>query len=523
MEILSKTKSDSGSPTVYYTVNASVGTRTATTVDITIEVITRLANSGSYLGAGKKYGINTYIKLNGEEHLIVAKGTGESWEGTANHYSTETITVENISPSATELTGITFRAIRTSGNTANAGYLEPRYCSNITIPTGHTPPSDVAYTMTETNQKLINAGIGNDKFVNQLSVKSFNFTANFYEGAVGEEYTIFNRIVPYSTNTLPLIIDFRQEELLTALDNPNKVLIRGRVIDSKGGVKLTDIVYYDYVDYSKISLIETATKLKRNGQISGKVFLNVKGNLFNGIIGNVNQSQYKPTIKYKYWKRGDVEPSTFDNTIPSANITTSGNTFSVNDFEIGSPIETDSNYFNPDFAYQVKIYVEDNFTSYTSQEKSIPVGEATWTEYQDRVDFKKITIKGEELSVDSGPKLLTDDYVGFMNGSQSLTLREPVSAQPHGIILVWSAYANDTAQNYDFNYIFIPKTHIELFDTNGVSMRLTNDSGSKICSKYIYVSDNFISGNDVNGANDHREANVDVSPKYFVLRYVIGV
>lgn len=263
----------------------------------------------------------------------------------------------------------------------------------------HKLPDEITFDILEVNEDLINAGVSNDTFVKDLSIKSFNISGNTYDNATIKEYGILNRIVPYGTATLPLIIDFSQNEILTDLTYVTKVPITGRIIDSYNTAGYSETLLFDYVSYNKINLIETSTTVKRNGQTSGKVKLNVNGNLYNGVVGNVDQSAFKPIVKYKFWQTGTEEPTTYDYEIPSNNITIENGVFNVNNYEIGSSVETDINWFNPDNAYKIKVYVKDNFTSYESQEKSIAVGEATWTEYKDRVDFKKITIKGQKISL----------------------------------------------------------------------------------------------------------------------------
>jgi hypothetical protein len=235
-------------------------------------------------------------------------------------------------------------------------------------------------------------------FVKNLSIKSFKISGNIYGGATIKEYSIYNRIVPYSSTTLPVIVDLTQYVLQTDLTYISKIPITAQLIDSfeTAGYSTTDL--YDYIEYYKVNLIETSTVAKRNGQTSGKVYLNILGNLFNGVVGNVDQTSYKPIIKYKFWKLGDVEPTTYDYIVNDAAIILDNGKFSISRFEIGTSDEKKVNYFNPEYAYRLKVYVEDNFSSYETIEKTIPVGEATWTEYKDRVDFKKVTIKGNEVS-----------------------------------------------------------------------------------------------------------------------------
>ena len=265
----------------------------------------------------------------------------------------------------------------------------------------HQGPTNVQYTITETNQDLIDAGVANNVFIKDLSIKSFNITCDpLYDGATVEAYFVFNYLNRYPavpSATLPVVIDFSQNTLRYGDIEANKVPILVGILDNMGGEgRSGNFDSYDMIPYNKITITETDTTVKRKGQVSGRVNLNVNGNYYNGTIGNVDQGgTYKPTIKYKFWKSGDSEPSTYDYTVPSASVTTNNGTFSVYNYDIGSSTETDPNYFNPDYSYRIRVKVEDTFTKNVESEiKYVPVGEAVWTEYKDRVDFKKITVGG---------------------------------------------------------------------------------------------------------------------------------
>lgn len=400
--ILRETKSTSGSPYVYYTVDATTSNRTANSIDVKVTVTSRLASSESYLGDGDNYGIRGFIEIEDIEYELVLKKKTESWSGTTKHSVSKTITVDTLTASQTLLENIKFRAIRTSGNTANAGYLKATSCKDIEIPIGHTPPSDVTYTITELNQKLIDAGITDNLFVENLSEKQFDISATLHDDADVSKYSIYNYFQVYSSQTTPIIVDFSVDDLFAGNGERDMVYIRARVDDTLGGSTWSGNPYnifdtYNYIPYSKIKLVETSTTAKRNGQTSGKVRLNINGNLYNGEVGNVDQTNYKPIVKYKFWQTGTEEPSIYNYTIPSENIVIENGAFSVSNYEIGSSVETDVNWFNPDNAYKIKIQLSDNFTTYESNEKTINVGKATWTEYKDRVDFEKLTVKGKDV------------------------------------------------------------------------------------------------------------------------------
>lgn len=117
----------------------------------------------------------------------------------------------------------------------------------------------------------------------------------------------------------------------------------------------------------------------------------------------------------------------------------------------------------------------------------------------------------------AGPKI-----ENFMTGSQSITLSEPVSQQAHGIVLCWCAYANETTQDYDNFYTFVPKSHIATKKGQGVLTTMSTVGFGHIGAKYVYVNDNRITGvDDNNGHGTHNGVTFD--NRHWVLDTVIGV
>ena len=106
-----------------------------------------------------------------------------------------------------------------------------------------------------------------------------------------------------------------------------------------------------------------------------------------------------------------------------------------------------------------------------------------------------------------------------MQASQTINLNEKISEQRTGIVLHWQAYENGNAQNYDHNYCFIPKTHTS---RSGVAMFLTNQSGTHVGTKYVYVSNTKIEGHDNNYSNA-TASGITLDRRYFVLTEVLGV
>lgn len=112
----------------------------------------------------------------------------------------------------------------------------------------------------------------------------------------------------------------------------------------------------------------------------------------------------------------------------------------------------------------------------------------------------------------------------FMTADQTITLSEAISAQPHGVIIVFSAYVSGAAQNYDWWYEFIPKYHGANKSGQGFGVFCATAGGGAAGGKYLYVYDTKITGNAHNSKTTFSGADgISHNNAYWVLRYVIGV
>ena len=111
----------------------------------------------------------------------------------------------------------------------------------------------------------------------------------------------------------------------------------------------------------------------------------------------------------------------------------------------------------------------------------------------------------------------------YMKDGQEISLSDAISNQLTGIILAWSAYENSTAENYDWNYIFVPKEHVLRHSGAGVAMPLISGDGLTRGSKCVYIFDNKITGHANNNKVSTEVNGWIVNPSGFVLRYVYGV
>lgn len=110
----------------------------------------------------------------------------------------------------------------------------------------------------------------------------------------------------------------------------------------------------------------------------------------------------------------------------------------------------------------------------------------------------------------------------YMNANQTVNLATPVSAQPHGISLIFSTYASGAAVDANFTEFFIPKTFVAQKPGGGHSFVMSKSNFEAIATKYLYINDGSIAGHANNTATGTANG-ITYANNAFVLRYVIGV
>lgn len=111
----------------------------------------------------------------------------------------------------------------------------------------------------------------------------------------------------------------------------------------------------------------------------------------------------------------------------------------------------------------------------------------------------------------------------YVKEDTAITLSGNVSAQPHGISLIFSAYdvANNAVVNSSWNSFFIPKYAVA--NDNGGGFSFILERGAKLYRKYLYINNNEIRGHASNNNSAFSFVGQTVDNRNMVLRYVIGV
>ena len=110
-----------------------------------------------------------------------------------------------------------------------------------------------------------------------------------------------------------------------------------------------------------------------------------------------------------------------------------------------------------------------------------------------------------------------------MTTSQTATLSESVSNQPNGIVLVFSEIVDGAAQNTSFHCHFVPKYMVSEHGGHGHCIQLSTSNLAYFATKYLYISNSKIVGNDNNTVVGDSASGVYRTCNRFVMRYVIGV
>ncbi len=113
----------------------------------------------------------------------------------------------------------------------------------------------------------------------------------------------------------------------------------------------------------------------------------------------------------------------------------------------------------------------------------------------------------------------------YPTANQTSVFQEPVSDQPHGILLVFSGYntTNSNSINADWNTFFVSKREIAEHLGAGHGFLMSSTNLNRVCQKYIYIDNTSLWGHDQNNKTGTGSSGASYTNNAFVLRYVFGV
>ena len=281
-----------------------------------------------------------------------------------------------------------FNGIKTGSFTTNIpdewGLKSGSASVNIVLADLHMPPAITTIITSEKNA-LLN---GSPQIVQYLSMKEIEFEVTTYDDAAISSYQIHHNGVLIGSNTQnKLTLDFDNVGTLATFEMEGKTwcTLKFVVIDSFGTVGSSEMPF-EVTKYTKPNLVKTSSSVKRNGQLTGKVKLNLIGAFFNQSVNGIANTI---SLKFTYWKKGEQEPTTYYD-IPYE---TTDNNIDLYEWCVAKN-NTEITDVSKDYAYNFKIKATDHFNKTSEITLLCPVGEYLWAEFKDRVDFKKITIQG---------------------------------------------------------------------------------------------------------------------------------
>lgn len=345
----------------------------------------------------------------------------------------------------------------------------------------------------------IEATGSNTRWIKGISDIRYAFNATAKKGATIKTYRVVcGSKIGSSASGVLANID-KADVVFTVTDsrgNTNSKKVSGTLIDY---VKLT-------CGLSASATLETST--------TAKITLNISGNFFNGrlntSIDNILVLQYRykeDNGSYGGWT--DVTP------------TKSSNKYSLT-YEVPGTFD-----YKKTYTFQVRAQddLQRAYGKYiTSAEVSVnalPVFDWSKIDFNFNVPVTAPSINGYPVGTNkvlwSGAYYMTDTQTANLNGT--------VSSQASGIVLVFSRYdvSAGAPLNQHWSYHFVPKIMVQLHEGQGSIFDLSTSKDSYRASKYLYINDNKIVGNDSNTATGTGATGVKYTNNAFVLRYVIGV
>ena len=124
---------------------------------------------------------------------------------------------------------------------------------------------------------------------------------------------------------------------------------------------------------------------------------------------------------------------------------------------------------------------------------------------------------------DFGTKVLWSG-ANYMTEVQTAVLSEPILAQPHGVVLVFSAYEDGAAKNWAMSTHFVSKSQVASYGgSSHIFSGPSNALFGRFWGKWLYIHNDKIVGHVDNTKSGTGVSGVAYNNMSVVLRHVVGV
>lgn len=120
------------------------------------------------------------------------------------------------------------------------------------------------------------------------------------------------------------------------------------------------------------------------------------------------------------------------------------------------------------------------------------------------------------------PKILWSG-TWYMTAGHIAELKEKISDQVNGIVIVFSRIGDGVAQNDNFSSFFVPKYVVAQHSGLGMNFFMSHSSFEYCGAKYLYFTDTQIKGHANNNLTGTGATGIKFENNRFIMRYVIGV
>lgn len=128
---------------------------------------------------------------------------------------------------------------------------------------------------------------------------------------------------------------------------------------------------------------------------------------------------------------------------------------------------------------------------------STPIDSTSWADYDNfRLNNGTGYLNGQPMMTSDDPVLW--EGAAYMYTGQQVKPTKKMSECPNGWVLVWSRYSSGVQYNDNIAFSFIPKWRASKIGGNGGIGLVLRDNTHEFSTKYVYVQDDIIEGNDVN-------------------------